>query len=107
MDDYPLPSVLRARRPCLRGTVCWRGERSLSSVLLFLLRLAHDDAVEIASEEVAGGYSQPEGKYLGQVGNGEVHRYAQIEERICHTMGESAIDEDYVAALKGLFHSRV
>ena len=63
-------------------------------LLFFLFCLAHDDAVEVATEEVAGGDCQPEGKYLGQVGKGEVHRYAQIEERICHTMGEAAIDED-------------
>lgn len=62
--------------------------------MIALARGAHDDAIEIATEEVARSYCQPKGEHLRQVGKGKVDRYAQIEERVCHTMGETTIDED-------------
>ena len=62
--------------------------------MIALARGAHDDAIEIATEEVARSYCQPKGEHLRQVGKGKVDRHAQIEERVCHTMGETTIDED-------------
>ena len=66
-------------------------------VLAVLLRLAHDEAVDVATEEVARCYCQPEAEDLWQVGKGEVCWYAQIEEGICHTMWETAVYEDWYA----------
>ena len=59
-----------------------------------LLRLAHYETVDIASQEVARCDSKPEGKHLWQMGKGEVCGNAQIEEGVCHAMREAAVDED-------------
>ena len=59
-----------------------------------LLRLAHDEAVDVASQEIARCYCQPEGKNLRQMGKGKVCGNAQIEEGVCHAMGEATVDED-------------
>ena len=51
-------------------------------VLAVLLRLAHDEAVDVAAKEIAGCYCQPKEQDLGQVGKGKIHGYAQVEERV-------------------------
>ena len=62
--------------------------------MIALARGAHDDAIEIATEEVARSYCQPKGEHLRQMGKGKVNGNAKVEKRICHTMGETTIDED-------------
>ena len=67
----------------------------LSFILFFpmLLLLRCDEAVEVATDEVANHQAGVEHQYLGQVGKGEVRGYGEVVERIGQAVGESAVDE--------------
>ena len=68
----------------------WKWKTQISSSL----RLAHDEAVDVAPQEVARCDSKPEGKNLRQMGKGKVSGNTQIEKGVCHTVRESTVYED-------------
>lgn len=76
-----------------------KGERrtengKLKTEICVLLCFAHDEAVDVASQEIARCYCQPEGKNLRQMGKGKVCGNTQIEKGVCYTVRESTVYED-------------
>ena len=68
----------------------------LSFILFFpmLLLLRCDEAVEVATDEVANHQAGVEHQYLGQVGKGEVRGHGEVVERIGQAVGKAAVDEE-------------
>ena len=68
----------------------------LSSILFLLmfLLLWCDEAVEVATNEVANHQAGIEHQHLGQVGEGVARGHGEVIERICQAVGESTVDEE-------------
>ena len=69
--------------------VCWR---EFSTILLFL-EMVTDDTIKIAPDEITCNNAQIENKYFASSCHIEINRHAKIIESICHTVGETAHDE--------------
>ena len=59
-----------------------------------LLLLRCDEAVEVATDEVANHQAGIEHQHLGQVCEGVARGYGEVIERIGQAVGESAVDEE-------------